>query len=237
MVGGRPGSGKSSLLRSVALDAAGRREVPLAFVSSPAPTEEAVMRMMGASGGIRYSELLAADLEERQWARLIKAVGILARAPIYWIDTPGLAIDELELRCRELVDEYHIEAVFIDSLLGLEGSGCGEDRRRDVEEILRSLDRLARELDLAVVMGLHIDERCELRPDKRPFPAELRHAQIVEDIASMICVLYLEREVASRSARLLPLEVAVTKHSEGVLGRVTLSFDAVMGEVAECERW
>lgn len=241
VVGGRPASGKSSLLRTALLHAAESLDHPTAYVTLEDRAIDATDRLLTTCAQVPYRAMREAELEQYQWADLMKAAGRVAEAPIFFIDTPGLKIDNLERRVRTLVEEENLKAVFIDSLYGLEGSREDAGRRDAVDEITRTLGRLAAEYDLAIVVAVHIDEAAEMRPDKEPFPAELRHNQFVEDRAELICLLHRRpRRQASREVG-DPVHVAVSKHPTGDLGRIVLRFDEECGrflcsEPAEEER-
>ncbi len=229
VVGGRPGAGKSSLLRTALLHAATSLRHPTAYVTLEERALDATDRLLTTCAGVPYRTVRAAELDEWQWAHLIRAAGRVAEAPIFFIDTPGLTIDDLERRVCTLVEEEGLKAIFIDSLYGIEGSREDAERGDAVDEITRTLCRLAAAYDLVIVVAVHIEEGAELRPDKEPFPAELRHNQFVEDRADLICLLHRRpRRQASREVG-DPVHVAVSKHPRGDLGRIVLRFDTEIG--------
>jgi replicative DNA helicase len=74
---------------------------------------------------------------------LSEAMGVLAEAPLFIDDTPGLTVTELRAKARRLQAEKGIKFIIVDYLQLMHGQ-TRDNRVQEVSEISQGLKNLAR---------------------------------------------------------------------------------------------
>ncbi len=96
-------------------------------------------------------------------------------------DTPGFSFEDIEDKCRSLKSERNLEYVMIDSLQLIYRRENYKSRSEEINDILRSLQRLANELDISIVITSQLGKSVEQNSDNRPTMADLSSVGIDAD--------------------------------------------------------
>jgi replicative DNA helicase len=226
IIAARPAMGKTSFCLNMAAHSAITRKIPSAFFSLEMSNEQLAIRMLCSEGRIDQSKLRRGQMTEQEWARLVKAAGILSDAKIYLDDTPGLPIMEFRSKCRRLKAEHDIGIVFVDYLqlmVGSQRSRSGS-REQEISEISRSLKGVAKELEIPVIALAQLNRGVEQRADKRPMMSDLRESGAIEQDADIISFIYRDEIYNPETEAKGLAEVIIGKHRNGSTGKVTLRF-------------
>ncbi len=92
IIAGRPSMGKTSFALNIAVHAASKSHVPVAIFSLETSKEQLVIRMLCSEAKVDYHKIRTGYLGTNDWSRLTRAMGILAEAPIFIDDTPGISV-------------------------------------------------------------------------------------------------------------------------------------------------
>ncbi len=176
IVAGRPGSGKTSLVLTIALNAARKFGQRVALFSLEMSAEQLVQRLVAAETGIDSQRLRLGDLKEDEWPRFVQATSRLAETRIFIDDTPSISALQLRTKCRRLYAEYGIDLIIVDYLQLMSGDFRSENRVQEISYISRSLKALARELNVPVLAAAQLSRAVEQRQDKRPVLSDLRES-------------------------------------------------------------
>ena len=185
----RPGVGKTSLGLNIARHVsvtAGRR---VAFFSLEMGREQLASRLLASEALVEGTKLRSGDLTEAEWARLIEAGDILRRADLYFDDSPGLTVLELQGKLRRL---DHVDLVIVDYLQLMTGTRRNDNRVNESSGITRNLKVLAKELNVPVIALSQLRRPTERTKDHRPGLSELRDSGSIEQDADI--VIFLHRE-------------------------------------------
>ncbi len=226
IVAARPAMGKTSFCLNMAAHASIYRKVPSAFFSLEMSNEQLAIRMLCSEARIDQSKLRRGQMTEQEWARLVKAAGILSDAKIYLDDTPGLPIMEFRSKCRRLKAEHDIGVVFVDYLqlmVGSQRSRSGS-REQEISEISRGLKGVAKELEIPVIALAQLNRGVEQRADKRPMMSDLRESGAIEQDADLISFIYRDEVYNPETEAKGLAELIIGKHRNGSTGKVTLRF-------------
>ena len=224
IVAGRPSMGKTTFAMNLAENAAIKHKVPVAVFSMEMPGEQLAMRMMSSLGRIDQHRVRTGKLEDDDWPRLTSAVGILAEAPLYIDDTPGLSPTELQARARRLKREHGLGMIVIDYLQLMQVPGHKENRATEISEISRGLKNLAKELSVPVIALSQLNRSLEQRPNKRPVMSDLRESGAIEQDADVIVFIYRDEVYNEDSADKGTAEIIIGKQRNGPIGTVRLTF-------------
>ena len=225
IVAGRPSMGKTTFCMNMAENAAIDNHYPVAVFSMEMPGDSLAMRMMSSIGRIDQSKVRSGKLSDDDWPKLTKAVGLLADAPIFIDDTPGLSPNELRSKARRLSREVgQLGMIVIDYLQLMQVPGNTENRTAEISEISRSLKGLAKELNVPVVALSQLNRSLEQRPNKRPVMSDLRESGAIEQDADVIAFIYRDEVYDKESPDKGSAEIIIAKQRNGPIGTCRLTF-------------
>ncbi|RJR25487.1 replicative DNA helicase [Candidatus Microgenomates bacterium] len=214
----RPGIGKTAFGLNIARAITVDYKIPVGVFSIEMSKEELTDRLLVRQSEIDAWKLKTGKLEEEDFTRFSEAMGILADAPLYIDDTPGISILEMRTKARRLQVERGLQLLIVDYLQLIKGRNL-ENRVQEVGEISMGLKNLARELKIPIIALSQLSRAVEVRGGARPRLADLRESGSIEQDADVVMFLYREDE---ESLENVTLEIA--KHRNGPTGVIKLHF-------------
>jgi len=214
----RPGMGKTAFSLNIAQFASVVKKVPVGFFSLEMSKEELVDRMLVSQADVDAWRLKTGKLTSADFAKLSEAMGVLAEAPLYIDDTPGISVLEMRTKARRLKSEHDLGLVVVDYLQLVRGRNL-ENRVQEVAEISQGLKNLARELRVPVLSLSQLSRAVEHRGGKQPQLADLRESGSIEQDADVVMFLYREDDEDLSSMKL-----NIAKHRNGALRTIDLKF-------------
>ncbi len=174
----RPGMGKTSLVLSLAQNAAKGFKARVGIFSLEMANEQMVQRLLAMETGIDSHRLRLGDVHENEWDIVYEAANTLANTSIFIDDTPAASVNEIRTKARRLYAEHGLDLLIIDYMQLMTGQGTGrnENRQQEISYISRSLKGLARELNVPVLACSQLSRAVESRADKRPMLSDLRES-------------------------------------------------------------
>lgn len=172
----RPGVGKTAFLLNVLHNVAVKQNIPVAMFSLEMSVEELGNRMLVLQSGIDAWKLKTGKLEDEDFDKLQDAMGILAEAPIYIDDTPGISIMEMRTKARRVQMEHGLKVLFVDYLQLMDPGRKMENRVQEVSMVSQALKNLARELKIPVIAASQLNRSVEARGSKKPQLSDLRES-------------------------------------------------------------
>ena len=215
IIAGRPASGKTGFLLSVAKNAAQIYRKHVAIFSLEMSSEQLVQRFIAQETGINTQRLRSGKLEPDEWNVFTQAVEVLSDAPIFLDDTPALSPLALRTKCRRLHMEYHLDLVLVDYLQLMASESRSENRVQEVSFISRSLKTLARELDVPVLAAAQLSRAVEQRTDKMPQLSDLRESGSLEQDSDVVMFIHRPDALAKEQEKSALAEIIVAKHRNG----------------------
>lgn len=215
----RPGMGKTSFALNLAMHAAVNVGIPVGIFSLEMSQEELVDRLLVSQADIDAWRLKTGKLDEKDYDRLSHAMGVLAEAPIFIDDTPGISLSEIRTKSRRLQAEHGLKFIIVDYLQLIKGRGQ-ENRAQEVSEISQGLKNLARELKVPVLSLSQLNRSVENRTgSKKPMLADLRESGAIEQDADVVMFIYRED-----SENMEAVKLDIQKHRNGSTGDIDLIF-------------
>lgn len=215
----RPGVGKTAFTLNVGLHVAVKEKMPVGFFSLEMSCEELGDRLLVMEAGIDSWRLKTGKLADEDFDKLQEAMGVLADAPIYIDDTPGLSIMEMRTKARRLQMERGLKLVIVDYLQLMDSGRRFDNRVQEVSIISQSLKNLARELRVPVIAVSQLSRAVEQRGSKKPQLADLRESGSIEQDADVVMFLYRAEEAQDMApSDKMPIKLAIEKHRNGQAG-------------------
>ena len=257
ILAGRPSMGKTSLATNIAFNIARAYKKGITtsgeegaidggvvgFFSLEMSAEQLASRILSEVAEIPSNQIRRGDFTESEFRRIVEAAKELEAAPLFIDDTPALPISQLAARARRLKRTHGLDALFVDYLQLVRGTGRSENRVNEISEITMGLKSIAKELDIPVVALSQLSRQVENREDKRPQLSDLRESGSIEQDADVVMFVFREEYYKEREKpgdheldkmsiwqeemeRLHgQAEVVIGKQRHGPIGTVELSFE------------
>ncbi len=225
----RPSMGKTAFAMCLALNAAIRKDVPVAIFSLEMSKEQIIQRMLAVLANVDVSKLRRpSSLTDEDWLLLQHAADSLRNAPVYVDDTPGISTLELNARARRLKMEKGLGLVIVDYLQLMRSSRRTDSRELEISDISRSLKGLAKELNIPVIALSQLNRKVEERSDKKPMLSDLRESGAIEQDADVILFVYREDVYKFSNPKDRPTEgianIIIGKQRNGPVGEAELVY-------------
>lgn len=214
----RPGTGKSAFALNIAQYASVVKKTSIGLFSLEMSKEELVDRMLVSQADIDAWRLKTGKLTSTDFEKLSEAMGVLAEAPMYIDDTPGLSILEMRTKARRLKSEHNLGLVIVDYLQLMRGR-THDNRVQEVGEISQGLKNLARELRVPVLALSQLSRAVEHRGGNQPQLSDLRESGSIEQDADVVMFLYREEDEDISNMKL-----SIAKHRNGAIRTIDLKF-------------
>jgi replicative DNA helicase len=214
----RPGMGKTAFALNMVQYITVVAKKKVGFFSLEMSKEELVDRLLVSQADIDAWRLKTGRLDQQDFLKLSDAMGVLADAPLFIDDTPGMSVYEMRTKARRLASEHHVDLLVCDYLQLAHGYNK-ENRVQEVAEISQGLKNIARELKIPVIALSQLNRQVESRGEKSPQLSDLRESGSIEQDADVVMFLYREDEDVRESMKL-----KIAKHRNGPLGVIDLFF-------------
>ena len=215
----RPGMGKTAFSLNIAQYASVVSKLPVGYFSLEMSKEELSDRLLVSQADIDAWRLKTGKLTPSDFEKLSEAMGILAEAPLFIDDTPGISVLEMRTKARRLKSEHNLGLIVVDYLQLFRGRNQ-ENRVQEVAEISQGLKNLARELKIPVLALSQLSRAIEHRGSgSSPQLADLRESGSIEQDADVVMFLFRE-DVEDLSN----VKLNIAKHRNGPLRTIDLRF-------------
>ena len=235
IIAGRPGSGKTGFMLSVAKTAAQVHKKHVAVFSLEMSNEQLAQRLMAQETGIDSQRLRLGDVHDDEWPLFVEAASALSDATLFLDDTPALTPLQLRAKCRRLDQEYGLDLVVVDYLQLMQGEGRSENRVQEVSYISRNLKALARELNVPVLAGAQLSRAVEQRQEKRPILSDLRESGSLEQDADIVMFIHRADLYEKETAKTNVADILVAKHRNGPTADIQLVFRGALTKFENAE--
>ncbi len=224
VVAGRPSMGKTSIALNIGVNTSVNEKKPVGIFSLEMTRDEVTMRLLCSEARVNYQNIRNGEIKKSEWPKLTRAAGVLSEAELYIDDTAGLSLSVLGARARRIKDKTNMELLVIDYLQLIEGPKM-DSREREVATISRTLKKLAKELDIPIIVVSQLSRAVEKRPDKRPMLSDLRESGTIEQDADVVIFLYRDEYYHKDKEESQGIaEVNVAKYRNGPIGNTKLTF-------------
>ncbi len=226
ILAGRPSMGKTAFAMNIAQNAALADNIGVAVFSLEMSKEQLAMRLLCSVGRVDSQRVRTGRLQDDDWPKLTRAVGMLEESPMFIDDTAAISVLEMRAKVRRLSAQHKLGLIIVDYLQLMRGRNNIENRTQEISEISRSLKAMAKELKVPVIALSQLNRSLESRTDKRPMMSDLRESGAIEQDADVICFIY--RDEVYNKAEDNPQkgisEIIIGKQRNGPTGTVKLTF-------------
>lgn len=225
----RPAMGKTAMGYQWMQNAArsGKRAV---VCSLEMDAKQLALRSLATAARVDMQKVRTGALNERDHLRLAKAAPALAALPIEYFDSSDQTGTGIARRARRLHAAGKCDVLFLDYLQLVEADSTsgrsGMNRTLEVSAISRNLKKLARELNIPIVVLSQLSRAVEQRPNHRPVLSDLRESGAVEQDADTVMFIYRDEYYDPNTADQGVAEIIIGKQRNGPVGTVKVSYNS-----------
>ena len=177
---------------------------------------------------------------EESMEKTVNKLNILKDTPIFINATAPQTINDIKRRTYELKEKENIELIIIDYLQLIQyDKSKSLSRDNEVEEILKELKLLARELNVSIIVTSQLSRKPEERDDKRPVITDFTNtASSISNYADKILFLYRDSYYKKENKSNIT-EIIVAKNENGRTGTAKLGWMpeyCMVGNTVDFER-
>ncbi|HEY1298118.1 MAG TPA: DnaB-like helicase C-terminal domain-containing protein [Chloroflexota bacterium] len=205
--------GKSQLAHQVALHVA-RTHGPVLLVSLEMSDQELTGRALAMETGIALEDLATHAINETEAAAVLAAAERQQSDPLHYMDgADGLTTSQIRSRAMQLQAQYGRLALIVADygqlLTDSKGNNSGVE---DQTLVSRNLKRMARALDVPLLVPVQINRQASSRRDQRPQLSDIRESGSWEQDADVVIALYRDELVHPDTDDRGMLELIVLKN-------------------------
>jgi replicative DNA helicase len=227
IIAGRPSMGKTAFSLAIAKNIATKFNIGIAFFSLEMTKQQLLYRLLSTETLISHTRLRAGRISKDEWLNINDAIDNLSNLSLYIDDTPNISVAEINVKLKKLKQENErpLGIIFIDYLQLLEDNQKNENRVQELSKITRNLKKLARELDVPIIVLSQLSRNVETRTNKRPMLSDLRESGSIEQDADVVIMLYRDEYYNKNTVEKNIIEIILAKQRNGPVGTAKLKFD------------
>ena len=219
-IGARPAMGKTSFAVSIMLKFLEQNKKCL-FFSLEMSNDYFIKRIISTIAEVDISRLSLNKLTEVEKEKISAAFEKLSKFNLTIID------DTRKIEgIKEKIEQEKPEIVFID-YLQLFDTPVKKQRNDAIEDIMRSLKKIAKDNNCIIFILSQLSRAIESRCDKRPMLCDLRDSGAIETISDIVLFIYREeyytRDIVENKGK---AEIIAAKNSYGAAYTLELLFRA-----------
>nr|YP_009330458.1 dnaB [Coccophora langsdorfii]ANS72230.1 dnaB [Coccophora langsdorfii] len=178
IIAGRPSMGKTAFAFNLAKNIAQYHNTSVVFFSLEMTKQQLLYRLLASEVEITSTRLRAARIKETEWFEIHKIINKLSSLKLFIDDTPELSVNDIKLKVKSINFESvkKISLVVIDYLQLLEEVDQTINRVQELSKITRALKKLARDLNIPIIVLSQLSRNVESRVNKKPILADLRES-------------------------------------------------------------
>lgn len=182
IIAGRPSMGKTAFAFNLAKNVAQNHNTGVVFFSLEMTRQQLLYRLLASEVQITNTRLRASRIKETEWFKINSTVRDLSDLRLFIDDTPDLSVGEIKLKIKtiDLESSKPVNLIVIDYLQLLEGADQNSNRVQELSKITRALKKLARDLNIPIIVLSQLSRNVESRINKRPILADLRESGCIK---------------------------------------------------------
>lgn len=242
----RPAMGKTAFAMKFAKEAA-KANKNVAFFSLEMDAISLSDRLILSESSVESWKYQAGKLNNKELSTIDQDIAKLLRLKISIDDNTNNSIRKIESQCRYLKKNKGCDLIIIDYLQLVDSNERTYNREQEIASISRGAKKLARSLDVPVILLSQLSRKAEERADKRPLLSDLRESGAIEQDADVVMFLYRAEYYKDSNNKPLPLivgdvevekgiEVIVAKNRKAATGSIVCQHDGTLNKIYDWNR-
>lgn len=227
VIGGRPGSGKSTAALVMGMHAATLGKHVL-VISKEMPTVDVTGRILARGAEVPLSEINARRVSDISMARIRDYVKRVGR-PSITVDARPRSLGGITALARARHHRPGLDVLVVDYVQLVRTDTASRTREQEVAEVSRQLKALSLELGCAVLLPAQLNRGSIQRADTRPMMSDLRDSGQLEQDADAVILLHRPDDDEGKPTGRIHLIVDKNRH--GPTSEVSLRWHGGYGGI------
>jgi len=221
VIAGRPGSGKTAIALTLALDASPNAEV--LFISLEMSKEELAKRYLSNIANIENYKIRSAKITKTEIEQVNELL-IRQTNGFYIDDSSNADINEIVGKIKLHKAKHGLHLVFIDYMQLIKSHQ--KVREQEIAHISRTLKLLAKELGITIVALAQLSRETEKRSDKKPMLSDLRESGQIEQDSDIVLFPFRPAYYSDEKPEIeMDAELIIGKNRHGQCVSIPMSFE------------
>ncbi len=240
----RPSVGKTATALNMAFHAL-QNNKPVLFFSLEMPAETLLLRIIASFTNTPFMKIRRGELDDDKVKEIKRALDFIATKPLYFVDE---TTDIMEMRAiarrqhQELRDSGGLGLIIVDYIGLITTSMKFESNQYKIAYYSMLLKRLARELNVPVLVLSQLNRGVEKEKDTEPKLSHLRDSGALEQDADIVLLLHKPKKDENAdnvynqdSTYVQERLLIVAKNRNGATGYIKLLFRPNVQSIAQKE--
>ena len=230
VIASRPSMGKTTLMLNIVEHLCLEKKIPVYVLTGEINVTDLVERLILGCAHVSLEQLSSqpANLTKGDVERIRASTIAIANSETIIDETRGISIEALRSKVLLAKESNQVAFVAIDHLhlLTSEVQNPWPSRKQEMDEVVRKLKGLARELDLPVLVLAQLKRQADSRPT--PILSDLRESAALEYEADVIGLLH-RRQGGEINGEQVPedqswIEITIAKNRQGETGSAGFTY-------------
>ena len=221
VIAGRPGSGKTAIALSLAIDSC--RLAKVLFISLEMSKEELAKRYLSFIANVENYKIRSARITENELKEITERLyGI--NMDFFLDDGSNSDINDIVAKIKLHKAKHGLDIVFIDYMQLIKS--YQKVREQEIAYISRTLKLLAKELGITIIALAQLSRETEKRGDKKPMLSDLRESGQIEQDADIVLFPFRPAYYSDDKPEIeMDAELIIGKNRHGQCVSVPMSFE------------
>lgn len=224
VIAGRPGHGKTCLGAQIARNVADNG-IPAAIFSLEMKCLDLGQRNAAAAANVPFEEIRDGTVGTEAIERLMEYDAAQQDYPLYIDDDSGQTVGEVALKTRKLVKDKGVKVVVIDYIQIVAPDNPTGNETQDVASVSNALRKMARKLDVVVIVLAQLNRDSAKREDNIPKLTDLRQSGQIEQDANVAILVNLPFKHDPETERGKAADIILAKNRGGITAQREMLFD------------
>jgi len=241
IIGARPAMGKTAFAIKF-LEAAAMFGYDVTMFALEMKGERLIDRIIIEKTGIDDWRYKQGNLSDNELNIIADTSNYLYSLPVYIDDNSSQTVSRIKSKCRLLKKKGKCKLIIIDYLQLTEGEGSSNNREQEIAKISREIKKMAKSLDVPVIVLSQLNRALETRSGKRPQLSDIRESGAIEQDADFVAFIHRPdyyKEVLEypkdKSEILNGIEFIISKYREGAVGSVYMQHNGALRNIKDYE--
>lgn len=221
VIAGRPGSGKTAIALSLAIDSC--RLAKVLFISLEMSKEELAKRYLSFIANVENYKIRSARLTETDLKQITEQLYGM-NMDFFLDDGSNSDINDIVAKIKLHKAKHGLDIVFIDYMQLIKSHQ--KVREQEIAHISRTLKLLAKELGITVIALAQLSRETEKRAEKKPMLSDLRESGQIEQDADIVLFPFRPAYYSDDKPEIeMDAELIIGKNRHGQCVSVPMSFE------------
>jgi replicative DNA helicase len=221
VIAGRPGSGKTAIALSFAIDSC--RLAKVLFISLEMSKEELAKRYLSFIANVENYKIRSARLTESDLKQITEQLYGM-NMDFFLDDGSNSDINDIVAKIKLHKAKHGLDIVFIDYMQLIKSHQ--KIREQEIAHISRTLKLLAKELGITIIALAQLSRETEKRAEKKPMLSDLRESGQIEQDADIVLFPFRPAYYSDDKPEIeMDAELIIGKNRHGQCVSVPMSFE------------